>query len=344
MIPKLTDDAVAELPLGAGRAELLEEIMSTVAPDRTAPAPTDATSRRRYLVPLAAAAVVAAIAVSSLWWRGLGDEGATSRGDAGVAAQEQLQEQGFRAVLDAPGWTVSSTEAGDGYGEVSYTKGDQTFQITWYPAAFFADYVTDREHILDPPAPGEPVEVLGRAGQLWAYSADDHTVIREVEDGHWMELRGSGMDEATYRTLLAQLRIVGLTDYEAALPDDFVSKAERRDAVLAMVSGITDASGAGWPGGQAPNLASSQQDPYQLGAEVSGSYACAWLGEFAAAERGGDDARAAEAARVLDTSRQWPVLQQMDARGDYPEVVWEYADEVVAGRVPDGYEQGLGCP
>ena len=35
-IPKLTDEAVAMLPLEAGRAELLEEIMSTVAPDRTA--------------------------------------------------------------------------------------------------------------------------------------------------------------------------------------------------------------------------------------------------------------------------------------------------------------------
>ena len=34
MIPKLTDDAVSVLPLESGRAELLEEIMSTVAPDR----------------------------------------------------------------------------------------------------------------------------------------------------------------------------------------------------------------------------------------------------------------------------------------------------------------------
>ena len=34
LIPKLTDDAVSRLPLESGRAELLEEIMSTVAPDR----------------------------------------------------------------------------------------------------------------------------------------------------------------------------------------------------------------------------------------------------------------------------------------------------------------------
>ncbi len=350
MIPKLTDDAVAELPLGAGRAELLEEIMSTVAPDRQTPEPPAPTRHRsRWLVPLAAAAVVAGIAGTSLWWTGPGDDHGRG-GTPSVATQPD--ESGFRAVLDAPGWTVSATESGDdGYGEVNYDKGGgftekggASFTITWYHADSYADYVTDREHIVDPPAPGEPVEVLGLDGQLWAYSADDHTVIREVQDGHWMEFRGTGMDEAAYRTLLGQLRIVGLTDYEAALPDDYVSKAERRDAALAIVSGITDAAGAGWPGGQAPNLASSQQDPYQLGAEVSGRYTCAWLGEFAAAQAAGDDVRAAEAAHVLGTSRQWPVLQQMNARGDYPEVVWEYADEVVAGRVPDGYKQGLGCP
>ena len=33
----------------------------------------------------------------------------------------------------------------------------------------------------------------------------------------------------------------------------------------------------------------------------------------------------------------------MDAEGDYPEVVWEISAEVVGGRVPAEYEQGLGC-
>ena len=33
----------------------------------------------------------------------------------------------------------------------------------------------------------------------------------------------------------------------------------------------------------------------------------------------------------MGTSRQWPVLKEMDAEGDYSEVVWEYADH---GRRP----------
>jgi hypothetical protein len=292
--------------------------------------------------------VVAGIAASSLWWRGAGAGGGAGEHTSshGAAAQEQLREQGFRAVLDAPGWTVSATEAeDDGYGEVDYEKGDASFQITWYPATSYADYVTDREHIVDPPAPGEPVQVLGGSGQLWAYDATDHTVIREVEDGHWMEFRGAGMDETAYRTLLGQLRLVGLADYEASLPERFVTKTERQDALREILRGITDVSGIGYPADRDDSAATTdEQDPYQVGAFVAGRYACAWLDEFKAAKQSGDTAAADEAARVLGTSRRWPVLNQMNEQGDYPEVVWGYADEVAAGKVPEGYRGGLGCP
>ena len=53
--------------------------------------------------------------------------------------------------------------------------------------------------------------------------------------------------------------------------------------------------------------------------------------------------QAAEAARVLGTARDWPVLIEMDERGDYPEVVWEYSDTVLSGEVPEYYREGLGC-
>ncbi len=45
----------------------------------------------------------------------------------------------------------------------------------------------------------------------------------------------------------------------------------------------------------------------------------------------------------MQTSRDWPVLLEMDAEGDYPEVVWEYADQIAAGQTPAGFEGGLGC-
>ena len=359
MIPKLTDDAVSHLPLGAGRAELLEEIMTTVAPDRTTePTPDQRSSGRRWLVPLAAAAVVAGIAGSSLWWEQVGEDPGP-RGSAPVAglpsgasaspasptpSEAPSVTSGHRAVLDAEGWQVRATESSDdGYGEVDYTSGRTSLQITWYPAKSYASYVEDREHIVDPPAPGRPVEVLGKPGQLWAYSAQDHTVIREVQDGHWMEFRGSGINETGYLALLAQLRLVDLQGFEQALPDRFVTDTERADAVAALLQGIEAASGAGYPDGQPGAPKSEQQDPYQLGAAVAGSYACAWLDELAAATAAGAAARADEAARVLGTARDWPVLDQMNPDGDYPEVLWGYADEAASGQLPSGYAGGLGC-
>lgn len=64
------------------------------------------------------------------------------------------------------------------------------------------------------------------------------------------------------------------------------------------------------------------------------------------------------AASALAGSTGWPILLEMDAEGDYPEVVWEYAWLVNDGAIdhPHGgeitpfgptmlatYEQALGC-
>ena len=43
---------------------------------------------------------------------------------------------------------------------------------------------------------------------------------------------------------------------------------------------------------------------------------------------------------MLGTSRDWPILDEMDETGDYPEVVWEIADEARAGELPGGLPRG----
>jgi hypothetical protein len=336
MIPKLTDDAVAELPLGAGRAELLEEIMSTVAPDRPQAEPTAPTRHRsRWLVPLAAAAVVAGIAASSLAWSQLREEP-----DSPAMTTQLDLPQGQGIVLDAPGWSVDSLGS-DG---IRFHNGNANLEVTSYDADSYASYVEDREHIVDPPAAGEPIQVLGRPAQMWAYTSHDHTAIREVEDGHWMEFRGDGMDEASYLAVLAQLRLTSNAEFNASLPEDYVSKDERAIAAEQILGEIHNVSNAGFPDGTSFQLADGEaKDRYQFGAEVAGAYACAWLEAFENAKAHGQAAQAAEAARVLGTSRDWPILEQMNAQGDYPEVVWELSDQAVAGQVPDWYREGLGC-
>jgi hypothetical protein len=345
MIPKLTDDAVSRLPLESGRAELLEEIMSTVAPDRQTAEPTPNPTRRRarWLVPIAVAAAVASVASAPLWWGG-----ADNRESPDVSFQTAPDSPGtgYRAVLTAAGWEADHVEEDSKYGgEVGYANGRMSLQITWYPEKTYQEYLTDREHINypDPPAPGDPVQVLGVAGQLWAYSDTDHTVMREPDQGHWMEFRGFGMDRAAFEELLTHLKLVSLAELESALPPSFVTTSERPDAVEDILTGIEQVTGATVPAGTTLKTDLEDSDPYQLGAAVAGQYACAWIAEFADAKTSGDQARADEAARVMGTSRQWPVLQEMNAEGDYPEVVWEYADDMAGGQVPKGYDQGLGC-
>ena len=351
MNPKLTDQAVSELPLAAARAHLLEEIMSTPVIDTVAHEPTRRQQHRRWLMPVAAAVTVLAVATTTAWWAEGGSAPAPEPVPAAPVspvapvAPPAAQEAGYRAVLDAPGWKVENVEDDPRYGgSIAYSSGRESLEVSWSPGDSYEDYVADREHIVEPPAPGEPVEVLGADAQLWAYSADDHTVIREVERGHWLEVRGSGMTRATYLELLTTLRLVDQAGFDAALPRSFVVSGDSDTAATTMMEEIFETAGARLPAGVAEfSIRSNEPDPYHLGADVAGAVACAWIGEYVAAVAAGDTARADEAVRVLGTSRQWPVLRTMVERGDYSDVVWDYADRVAAGDVPESYEGGLGC-
>lgn len=344
--PKLTDEAIDALPLHHGRTELLEEIMNTTVLDDS---PSDwgvraAASRRpsRYLVPLAAASVVAALATITLWWSA--DEPAAPGFATAPVSTAPAEGDPYRVLLDAPGWTVDDASA---EADIAYAKGDATLEINWYDADLYSGYIADREQISEPSGPGEPVQVLGRAGQLWAYNAHDHTVIRQVEAGHWMEIRGQSIDRAGYLDLLVQLRLVGLDDFEAGLPARFVTTVERDPATEAIVAGIAEklgpARGLSPMGTAQPTFASSANGRYDLGADIAGAVACGWLAQYDVARARGDSGAMTDAAQALATSHRWPILLELEPVGDYPEVLWEYADETAAGKSVDGYRAGLGC-
>ena len=216
-------------------------------------------------------------------------------------------------MLDVPGWEVTSTESGDdGYGEVNYEKGQGRFTITWYPADSYESYVVDREHIVDPPAPGEPVEVLGKAGQLWAYSADDHTVIREVEDGFWIEFRGSGMDKAGYLGLLDRLTHDGRSDgYEASLPEDFVTDDERNAAIGCDARRHHRRStGVEGPNGTPVRVRSKTRTPTSSGPRSPVPTPARGSRPTRTPSPTTSRARPPRRRRVLGTSRDWPVLDR----------------------------------
>jgi hypothetical protein len=49
------------------------------------------------------------------------------------------------------------------------------------------------------------------------------------------------------------------------------------------------------------------------------------------------------AVAAMQASRQWPILLEMNADGEYSPVVWEYADRMQAGESLQGYREALGC-
>jgi hypothetical protein len=337
MNAKLTDDAVAELPLHRGRAELLEEIMSTpVLDDR--PVRTDPPRRRTtWPVPVAAAAAVLALVAGSAWLvSGLGLR------DAGVAAGGS---GAYRAVLEAPGWTVDSVAADDDSGELTYVKRGQAFEISWYPASEYDDYVEDRNHITATPVAGEPVQVLGRDALMWFYGGTDNpTAIREVENGHFLELRGKSMSTAAYLALLDDVRLVDRDDFAAAMPSAYVDGTARQKAIDEVLDGISEyVDPLIPPGSTRGSFSSAEDDLGLLGLDVARDVACEWLRDWDEAHRVGDQARMARAVAVLGTSRDWPTLRNATAGSEQPQLIWENADRVAAGRAPKDVGHTLGC-
>lgn len=336
MNPLLTDEAVAALPIHDARAELFEEIVRTpVLDDRPVRRRTTTTisARRPWVAPVAAAAAVVLLVVGVGWTasRVLGESAPPP-----VATQPATPD-GFRPVLAAPGWTVSSVDQGEDLGGIGYTNGDASLKLDWYPAD---DYDQRFAHRRDEAgSDGTGVEVAGLPGSMWSSDVADHTALRPVENGHFLEVRGVGMDAEAFAALLPQLQLVGADAFDAALPADYAHDGERGTRIDQLLAGIGQYADPLLPAGVDRSwVTSDQSDPVQLGTEVADRVACAWLAEYADARAAGDDAAAQQAVDVMSTSRQWPVLQQIKADSDEPEWIWWASDEMASGRVPQGWK------
>lgn len=210
---KITDAGVARLLLRDGRAELLEEIMATPTLENVPPSYDEGPPRhRRWIVAVAAAAAVAAVVGGTAW---LGKEDPAGRDSLPVTGTPDAVGAGDRAVLVAPGWRIRHFDEDRSGGEISYLHGEQQLDVHWRAAAEYDDFVADRNDVGKP----DQVDLLGKSSLLWAYSDQDHTVIRPVEQDFALEVRGSGMSRAAFLDLLGELRLVdeaGMAEHVAA--------------------------------------------------------------------------------------------------------------------------------
>jgi hypothetical protein len=135
----------------------------------------------------------------------------------------------------------------------------------------------------------------------------------------------------------------------SALPESVVKPSGRAQVVQDMLARIPLP-----PGFDVSSLEAGDtvRGRYRLGAQVAGAVACAWIERRLAARASGDEGAARAAVDAMATSRTWPVLLELDSEGDYPEVLWEYADAMAGAPVPAGrarvsveesYSAALGC-
>lgn len=319
---RITDAEVGRLALHSARADLLEEIMRTPVLDRTRPTSrrTRRRPRQRWLVAAtaAAAAVAVILAVPVLVDKDEPQPGAPA--PAPPASGERL-------VLSAPGWRVDHLDDGDAEGEIRYRAGRRALIIDWMPAAGYRAELAERRDDVDPAG---RIGVLGVSSPLLTYNAHDLLALRPPDSGSevFFAVRGGGMGRAAFAKLLGELRKVNRAEFEAALPEEFVSPDEGDAVVQEILADIETP-----PGFDASTIdVTDDEDRYDLVAEVTGLVACGWITEYDAAQAAGDRAAERRAVEAMEGSRQWDALREIKPEGDWPIFLWEIADAMSAGR------------
>lgn len=244
-IRTITDHQVGALPIHDGRAELLEEIMKTPvdqvdhidhSPGARAPRP-----RTRTWTAIAAAAAVAATVGGPATWNAPHEEqtrtsyrdGPQRHGAPYVVHDNHYSKQLTSAVrsvpggayfaLGASGWSLAHVdESATGLG-LTYVRDDDELELDLYAADEYQTYVQDREDL----GVGTSLSMLGQDATRWAYSADDHTLIRTPQGDRFLEVRGTGMDEAAYLELVSQIVQTDARGFADSLPTDVVTPYNR---------------------------------------------------------------------------------------------------------------------
>lgn len=331
--------------LGGAEQTLLEEIMST---PKLESVPT--TTRRRSLtwqLAGAAAAVIGVVAATTLLpdqtprddgWTGAVGLPSIGAGGAGGGYELDLKaaEGHPRLLIDQPGWKVTTVYGfAEEQGTIAFQNGARNVEMNWYPDELYQDYYEDRLHVSEPGA----ATVAGSSASVFTYSGSDFAAMLKPRDGAFVELRAQGGTRTEFDELLTHVTRVDAEAFLKALPPEVVTPGRVREEAAKVLADVPIPPGFD----VAAVEVAGANDPYQFGAGVSGQVGCAWIAEWIRADKAGDDEAREQAATALRSTHRWKVLNDMNDEGDYPEVLWEYADKVAAGEIPKGYKEGLGC-
>jgi hypothetical protein len=330
-------DAIEPTPAGRAKARAALEVRMHGGGAR----PHRARRRRPlFALPIGAAAVAGLALVLVL-------SGGRDSNSAWAAPVLRVANAVPRLLVGVDGWRVRRADQFAVHtGEMTFGDGTHALELRWQSAQDRSSLVKDRSNSTVRLA---TVSVNGHEAQVFRYrgTTNDHTAIWR-SGAYVLELRGA-LDQDAFLAVLRSLHTVDVNSWLEAMPDNVVRPGDRAAAVRVMLEGVPVP-----PGFDTAALAAGNdvRDRYQLGAAVTGAVACAWIGRWADARKHGDNAKLRAAVGAMATSRGWPVLHAMDHEGDYPEVLWMYADAiggdgtVVGGKkvtVEESYSEALGC-
>jgi len=313
------------------RAELTKAISRGASPWRV---------RRRAMlgVPAIAAILAAAVVGATMLTRG---------GDAAWAAVlVKVAHSAPRLLPHEQGWQVTRADQFNiKFGEMTFTRGQRRLELRWQPASAYQAMLDKLALEADSRT---SVPIAGTDAHVFHDGSGDVFSAVWERGGYAIRISGAAKDMGDFKSTLNSFHEVDVDTWLSAMPASVVKPVSRADVVKQMLADVPLP-----PGFNIAKFRTSDtvRNRYQLGAEVSSAVSCSWIGQWLSAQRAGDDARARQAMNAMATSRNWAILQEMKAEGDYPSVLWQYAAAMTANQpllgkatVAESYQSALGCP
>ena len=359
-------ERAADLKLDEAEDHLLAELLAGRQPGRTARRGVRVRRRRRFArvaLPIAATAVVL---VALLVLR----DGSSDRGSGTAWAAEQVRfaEASPLVLLDAPGWRVEyADEQSRQEGELQFRRGptplpqdmkisaealegpvpaDTRSATLHWSAGGIRSWLEDRAASA---AVAATAPVLGTVARVYQYEGGtpghrDITALFRY-DGRVLEFRAGAADIDAFKVLLARLNRVDTDTWLAAMPASVIKTPDRDSTIRQMLQGVPVPPGFDPKDIEGADLT---KDRYQLGAAVAGTVACQWFKRWSDARETNERAKEREAVTAMATAREWPVLNEMEAKGHYPDVLYEFVAAMPKGDwygrpLTGDVDSALGC-
>jgi hypothetical protein len=360
-IDPVRNDASKDFAESVQAQEILDSILQT-EPQQTAPKRALRTKTLRHGSHLGSIARrVAAVGVAAAIVFGVTTFGDPAEGPArggGVVWSAELvrfAEASPRLLITQEGWVVTrADERTRDEGEMTFVNGGDRLDLHWRPRDTHDRYLQDRKHEA---AHSWDISIDARKGLLMQY---DHTspgvlslTAMWLGEQHSLELRGDSFDSVDeYRAVAATLQTVDVDTWLSAMPDSVIKPNGRAIAVDEMLKDIPVPDSVDVAELKSRGVVS---DRYQLGAQVTGAVACGWIDQWVEAKAASDLEREQQAVNAMRGSHDWAILLEMEKQGEWSEVLWQYADGMVADNSAvfaddtatdgpiSGYEAGLGC-